>query len=222
MNTIVVVPAWNEEQTIAPVVSAVRSFGTVLVVNDGSKDKTEELARSAGAYIVRHAVNRGLGAALITGFLAARRMDADVVVTFDGDGQHVAADIRDMIAPIIEGKTDVVIGSRFLETKGHVPFVRRVANGIGNIVTGVLFGVHVTDSQSGLRAFSRFALEKMQLKTDGMEISSEIIAEIHERKLRYTEVPITAVYTTYSMSKGQGFLMGLKTLGKLIVHRLNR
>lgn len=215
--TVAIIPAWNEERTIADVVRSVLSYATVVVVDDGSTDRTGKLAQAAGALVIRHRINRGLGAALGTGFAAARRLGADLAFTFDGDGQHAAKDIPRVLAPIVNGSADVVIGSRFFGI-GHMPGKRRLANRIGNLVTFVLFDVHVTDSQSGFRAFSRAALEKIQIATDGMEVSSEIIAEIHDKKLRVREVPITALYTAYSLSKGQSFWMGLRTLVKLLLY----
>jgi glycosyltransferase involved in cell wall biosynthesis len=217
MNVLALIPAWNEERTIADVVRSVLPYARVVVIDDGSTDRTSELARAAGAMVIRHRINRGLGAALGTGFAVARRLRADITFTFDGDGQHVASDIPKMLAPVVAGTADVVIGSRFSGI-GHMPGKRRLANRIGNLVTFVLFGVHVTDSQSGFRAFSRAALEKIEIATDGMEVSSEIIAETHDKKLRLQEVPIAAVYTAYSLSKGQSFWMGLRTLAKLLLY----
>lgn len=221
MKVIAVIPAWNEERTIGEVVRSVLPYAAALVVDDGSGDRTAALARAAGARVVSHAVNRGLGAALGTGLEAALRLGAEAVLTFDADLQHSPEDIPAMLAPIVSGEADAVIGTRF-SGKGHMPLIRRVAIGIGNLVTRLLFGISVTDSQSGFRAFSRAGARALTITTDGMEVSSEIVAEIRERGLRFKEVPIHAVYTEYSLSKGQGFLMGLRTLGRLVVHWVRR
>ncbi len=222
MKSIAVVPAWNEAQAIGEVLDGLLSrVDAVVVVDDGSTDGTADVAAARRVRVVRHALNRGLGAALATGIRAALADGADVVLTFDADGQHRPEDVPAMLAPIKEGRADVVIGSRMLRKEG-MPFVRRVANRIGNAVTALLFGARVSDSQSGLRAFSRAAAEHIQIRTDRMEVSSEIIAEIFRHKLRLVEVPIQTVYSTYSLSKGQGFVMGLKTLGRLIVRRALR
>ena len=218
MKIIAVIPAWNEAKTIGNVVTAVLGYGAIpIVVDDGSTDDTSTVARAAGAPVIRHVMNRGLGAALGTGIAAALHSDADILFTFDGDGQHAAEDIPAVLAPLLRGEADVVIGSRF-SGKGHMPFTRRMANRVGNLVTAILFGISVTDSQSGFRGFTRAAAERLRIRADGMEVSSEIIAEIHEHRLRVQEVPVTAVYTAYSLSKGQGFFMGLKTLAKLFLH----
>jgi len=171
--------------------------------------------------VITHSVNRGLGASLGTGFAAAQYLGADAVITLDADGQHDPAEIKKFIEAIEHG-ADVVIGSRMLTGFEGMPWYRQVAQILGNLVTFCLFGAWVTDSQSGFRAFTRFALEKIQIKTNRMEVSSEIIAETKRHKLNLVEVPIKAIYTDYSLSKGQSFFVGLKTLVKLVVRRINQ
>jgi glycosyltransferase involved in cell wall biosynthesis len=220
---IIVIPAYNEESTVAQVVrDAVRVADVVVVVDDGSRDRTSALAAEAGAIVVRHAVNRGLGGALGTGIAAAVKLGADAVVTMDADGQHRAADAARVFARLAEGNVDFVIGSRMLpgdEGAGKMPVHRVLFNGVGNVLTYLLFGVWVTDSQSGLRGLSRGAAEVIDLRTNGMEVSSEFIKELRERRWRMAEISIPAIYTEYSLSKGQSFLVGVKTAAKLILRR---
>jgi glycosyltransferase involved in cell wall biosynthesis len=219
---VIVIPAFNEETTVAQVVrDAIRVADAVLVVDDGSRDKTAALAAEAGALVVRHAVNRGLGGALGTGIAAALRLDADFVVTMDADGQHRAADAERVFARLAQGDVDFVIGSRMKrgEEGGKMPLPRVVLNGVGNVLTYLLFGVWVTDSQSGLRGLSRQAADGIELRTNGMEVSSEFIKELREKRWRLAEIPIPAIYTSYSLSKGQSFLVGVKTAAKLILRR---
>lgn len=219
---IAVVPAWNEEKTIGDVLDGLRSrVDRVVVVDDGSADRTSEIARGRGADVVRHSVNRGLGAALGTGIRAALNAGADVIVTFDADGQHDPADVPAVVAPVLDGKADLVIGTRLADPRG-MPLVRRLANQTGNLVTWTLFGARTSDSQSGFRALSRRAAGAVEIKTDRMEVSSEIIVEAHRLGLRIAEVPIHSRYTAYSMSKGQSFGVGMRTLGRLIMHRFQR
>ena len=220
MKTIAIIPAYNEETTIAEVLERTRPFVTeVIVVNDGSSDRTKEICEKAGVAVISHTINRGLGAAIGTGFAAARKRGADFALTLDADGQHDPAEIPKFIEAVNSG-AEVVIGSRMIEGAKGMPWYRKVAQLIGNIATFVLFGAWVTDSQSGFRGFTRIALEKIEVKTNRMEISSELIAETHRNKLTLKEVPIKAIYTDYSLSKGQGFFVGIKTLIKLIVRRL--
>jgi glycosyltransferase involved in cell wall biosynthesis len=219
---IIVIPAYNEEATVAQVVrDAVRVADAVVVVDDGSRDRTSPLAREAGAIVVRHAVNRGLGGALGTGIAAAVKLGADAVVTMDADGQHRAQDAARVFERIGKGDVDFVIGSRMLarEEGSKMPIHRVLFNAVGNMLTYLLFGVWVTDSQSGLRGLSRRAAENIDLRTNGMEVSSEFIKELREKRWQLAEISIPAIYTDYSLSKGQSFAVGVKTAAKLIIRR---
>jgi glycosyltransferase involved in cell wall biosynthesis len=219
---IIVIPAYNEEHTIAEVVSGATKFADrVIVVDDGSRDRTGILAQQAGALVVRHVVNRGVGAAIGTGIEAAVRLDADTVVTMDADGQHRPEDAGRVFDRLAQGDVDFVMGSRLKKSDdpGHMPFHRVMFNTIGNILTSVLFGVWVTDSQCGLRGLSRKAARTIELRTNGMESISEFIKEMKDKHWRHDEVAIKAIYTDYSMSKGQNFFLGVKIALKLIYRR---
>jgi glycosyltransferase involved in cell wall biosynthesis len=219
---IIVIPAYNEERTIADVVrGAVKFADRVIVVDDGSRDESAKLAKEAGAVVVRHAVNRGVGAALGTGIEAAIRLDADLVVTMDADGQHLAEDAGKVFERLAQGDVEFVIGSRLKKgaQPGNMPFHRVIFNTVGNILTFFLFGVWVTDSQSGLRGLSRKATHTIELRTNGMESLSEFLKEMKDKRWRMAEVPIKAIYTDYSMSKGQNFFVGVKVAIKLIFRR---
>lgn len=217
MRTIVIIPAYNEEQTVGTVVRSVREhIPDVFVVDDGSSDATGDRARAAGAVVVRHCVNRGLGAALGTGIAAALRAGADAVVTLDADGQHDPTEIAVVVASIAAGTADLTVGVRSF---AGAPLHRRWFNQIGNIVTWVLFGVWCADTQSGFRAFSRVAAERITIRTNRMEVSSEILAEAARHRLRIAEVPIRTIYTAYSLAKGQGLVTGLRTAWSLVLRR---
>lgn len=221
MKTFIVIPAYNESKSIRTVIRDLKvgGYSNILVVDDGSVDNTYELASQEGIHVVQHPINRGLGGALGTGIRGAVLLGADIVVTFDADGQHAVSDIPTMIAPIQSGVADAVIGSRMLGSKG-MPTSRILMNRIANLITYLLFGIWVTDSQSGLRAFSRKAASELRIRTRHMEVSSEIIREIKDRGFRFKEVSIQAIYTEYSLSKGQNFFLGVKTFIKLFLHRL--
>ncbi len=219
MKVIALIPAWNEQTTIAEVIKKTRPHvDRVLVVNDGSTDNTKTIALEQRATVVSHAINRGLGAAIGTGFAAAIKLGADAVITLDADGQHDPEEIPKFTEALKKGAS-VVIGTR-MKTRSGMPWYRQVAQVLGNLTTFVLFGAWVTDSQSGFRGFARDALSKIEIKTNRMEVSSELIAESKRNKLEITEVPIKAIYTEYSLSKGQSFFVGIKTLLKLIFRRI--
>ncbi len=216
----IVIPAYNEEKVIQDVLREIQRAGyrNIIVVDDGSTDQTYERAREiSGVIALRHRLNRGKGAATKTGIEAAKLRDADIIVTVDGDGQHNPGDIARLIAPIEQSHCDVVLGTRLKNPKG-MPWYKILANKVGNIVTWYFYGLYVSDSQSGFRAYSRHAAELINTKTDRYEYDSEVIREIYTYKLSYQEVPIEVRYTAYSMGKlhKQSFTNGLKTLYKII------
>lgn len=223
MKVFIVMPAYNEEKIIARVIQGLKKegFDNIIVIDDGSKDKTSDVAKQENIIVYRHPINRGLGGALGTGIKAAIIEDADIIVTFDSDGQHDPKDIKKVIAPIIKKHADVVIGSRLINPKG-MPIIRRIGNFGLNVITYILFNIWTTDSQSGLRAFSNKAARKIEIKTNKMEVSSEIIREIGRNKLKFKEVSIKAIYTDYSKAHGQSNLNAIKIVMKLILKKLMR
>lgn len=205
MKTLIVVPAFNEQDSIASVISDLKKHGykNILVVDDGSTDLTKLISQKEKVKVVSHIVNRGLGAALGTGFEYARKNNFQAVVTFDSDGQHKAESLKALLDPIAKNLADVVIGSRLLKNLSEMPKDRLVISYLGNILTYLLYGFISTDSQSGLRAFNKKAINCITIKTDRMEVSSEFLKEIKRNKLRYKEVPIKPIYTEYSRASGQ-------------------
>ena len=216
----IIIAAYNEGKVIREVLGEIQSAGyrNIIVVDDGSADDTAAQARKvSGVKVFRHPLNRGKGAATKTGIEAAKILGADIIVTLDGDGQHNPKDIENLIRPIQEGAVDVVLGTRLLHPKG-MPWYKIIANYIGNAFTWYFYGLWVSDSQSGFRAYSRKAADCIDTKTDRYEYDSEVIREIHTHKLSFTEVPIEVRYTEYSMGKvhKQNVVNGIKTLYKII------
>ena len=215
----IVIPAYNEASVIEETINEIQKAGyeNIIVVDDGSTDKTSEKVQRTGVISLRHKINRGKGAAAKTGIEAAKLLKADLIVTMDGDGQHNPKDILKLTTPILEKKYDVVLGSRLMNPQG-MPWYKILHNKFGNFITWYLFGLWVTDSQSGFRAYSRHAAEKINTQADRYEYDSEIIREIYIYKLRFTEVPITVRYTEYSMGKTQkqNFWNGVKTVYKMV------
>jgi glycosyltransferase involved in cell wall biosynthesis len=200
----IVIPAYNEAASIADVVASVREvYPNVVVVDDGSADETGALALRAGATRLRHVVNRGQGAALQTGIEHAIAQGAEVVVTFDADGQHAVDDIEKMIAPILEGTVDITLGSRFLGQRPDMPRARRLLLAGGLLFTRWTSGAKLTDTHNGLRAFSRRAASQIRIRLDGMAHASELLDYVHFSGLAYREVPVRIQYTAYSLAKGQ-------------------
>jgi glycosyltransferase involved in cell wall biosynthesis len=215
----IVIPAYHESAVIESVIHEIRSagYGNIIVVDDGSTDDTFEQAKRTGVTVLRHRLNRGKGAATKTGIEAAKILGADIIVTMDGDGQHDPNDIRKLIEPLQNNHCDVVLGSRLINPRG-MPWYKIWHNKIGNLLTWYLYGLYVTDSQSGFRAYSGHAAEVINTRTDRYEYDSEVIREIYLYKLKYMEFPIAVRYTDYSLGKlhKQNLWNGIKTLYRMI------
>ncbi|MCS7102728.1 MAG: glycosyltransferase family 2 protein [Candidatus Korarchaeum sp.] len=199
------IPAYNEESRIAPVIlKARRHVDLVIVCDDGSTDLTSEVARSLGAYVIKHERNMGYGAALLTLFKEALEVNVSIAVTLDADGQHDPDLIPALIKPIEEGIADLVIGSRFVSggrTPGISPF-RKLALRLLNILGRRATGLKVADTQSGMRAYSRRALEVAQGAVErGMGVSLGILKEASSSGLRVIEVPAVVSYVNSKSSK---------------------
>lgn len=220
MKSLVVIPAFNEATVIKDVILGVKKHAPsmdIVVIDDGSTDHTFQKAKEAGVTIIRHAINRGLGGAISTGLTYARKNNYHLAVTIDADGQHDPNDIKKLVKPIVKKQADVVIGSRIKQSSFQVPIDRRFIIFLSNFLTYLLFGFKTTDSQSGFRAFSKKALEKIEIKTQAMEVSSEIFSQIANNGLQYQEVPIKVIYSEYSRSKGQANLNAVNVALKLLL-----
>jgi len=225
MNPVVyfVIPAYNEAACVADVVRRVKAqYPNVIVVDDGSTDQTSQAAAGAGAVVLRHIINRGQGAALKTGIDFALWSGAEVLVTFDSDGQHQLEDIPGLIAPVCEGRCDVALGSRFLHPETRVPGMRRLTLKLGVVFTRLVSQIKITDTHNGLRALSRKAAEQIQIHQDRMAHASEILDEIGRLKLRFVEVPTRIVYTEYSQRKGQRSSAAFRIVWDFLVGRAGR
>ena len=192
---IVCIPAFNEEKTIGEVVEKSLQYADkVIVCNDGSTDKTEEQAKEKGAVIINHKKNFGYGAAIITLFEEARKQNAEIMITLDGDGQHNPEQIPTLVSALTENNVDVVIGSRFLDKNTNSPGYRKT--GIKIITSASNFGTNfkVSDSQSGFRVYSKNAIDAIHPTEEGMSVSTEILLKASNKGLSVAEVPITVSY----------------------------
>ncbi|HLC77391.1 MAG TPA: glycosyltransferase family 2 protein [archaeon] len=213
MKVAIVMPAYNEEKTVGSIVRRSKKYGRVIVVDDASKDNTASEAKKAGAIVIRHKTNKGLGSALRTGFIAALKTKPDVVMTVDADGQHEPEEIRKFLRLIEEGY-DFVLGERDL-TK--YPFVKKFGNFFLNGITNFVSGTHLSDTESGFRAFTASGLRKLYLKAQRYEIAVEIVFEVGRNKLKHTSIPISSP----SYVRGVGVWDGVKNFLYLL-HRKNR
>lgn len=224
MKVIVVIPAYNEETVIESVVKDVyQHIKNIVVVDDHSSDNTASLAFKSGATVIKHPINLGQGAALQTGFNYALKEGADIIVTFDADGQHRVEDALAMIQIVASHKADVVCGSRFLGIDSTtMPFSKKIWLKLAVIFTRLITGVNVTDAHNGLRALSRKAVESIVIRQNRMSHASEIIAKVKKYGLMYQEIPVQIIYTEYSLSKGQKLKNSFNILKELFIGSLSK
>ena len=202
MKIAIGIPAFNEENNIGPIITNLKKkYDHILVCDDGSSDSTADIASKMGAHVVKHSKNLGYGSAIKTIFNEAKKIDCNILVTFDADGQHQISEIDDMLKPIMENIADIVIGSRFLGKTEHLPKYRKF--GIKTItgLTNVMTGSNISDSQSGFRSYSQKVLQEISPIESGMGISTEILIKATKKKMRITEIPITISYENNIHSK---------------------
>lgn len=224
----IVIPAYNEAGSIKDVIAETKHEfrnskiydTTILVVNDSSTDKTSNVAKSAGATVINHILNMGAGGATATGLSYAQQYGYTIAATMDADGQHSPRDVKQCIDALIEKEADLLIGSRLINSDG-MSKIKILGNKGLSIFTYLLFGIRSTDSQSGLRVFSRNALEKLRWKTSGYEFCSEMLWRANQLNLTIEEHPIEAIYTDYSKSKGQSNWNAINIIRSLVKRRLS-
>ena len=211
----IVIPAFNEAAVIGEVVAAVRSvFAHVVCVDDGSADGTGEIARQAGAHLVRHPINLGQGAAIQTGVEYARRQPgAQIFATFDADGQHRVTDLAAMVERVRAGDVDIVIGTRFADAGGNrPPFLKALVLQTAARLSRRGRRLGLTDTNNGLRVFNKKVADGLDITMSGMSHANEFILLIAENHWRVGEEPVEVLYTEYSKSKGQPLLNGVNII----------
>jgi glycosyltransferase involved in cell wall biosynthesis len=219
----VIVPAFNEGPRLGSTLSSLCSlWPNVVVVDDGSSDNTSDVARHHPVWLLRHIINRGQGAALQTGIDFALERNAEILVTFDSDGQHDATEIGRLIEPVRKGEAEVALGSRFLGGAVGIPAGRRLVLRLGVLFTRFFSRIRVSDTHNGLRAFSRAAASRLCLNQDRMAHASEVLDRIHQLGLRFVEVPVTVRYFDETLAKGQSSWNAIRIVGQLLLGRLIR
>jgi polyprenyl-phospho-N-acetylgalactosaminyl synthase len=214
---VAVIAAYNEESKIKKVIAEVAKYvDRIIVVDDGSGDNTVLKAKHRKAIVLKHIINLGQGAALQTGFDYAKKIKADIVLTYDADGQFKASEIPLMIAPLVKGKADVSLGSRFLGHTTNMPVMRYVVLSLGLLFTRIFSNIRLTDTHNGFRAFTSQALAKMEIVHNRWAHPSDIIYQIAANKFKVVEIPVTVYYTNYSWKKGQRNIEAVKIPFQLI------
>jgi glycosyltransferase involved in cell wall biosynthesis len=210
----VVIPMYNEATVIGGVIAEVRQhFEHVVCVDDGSSDDSAEQALAAGAVVVRHPVNLGQGASLQTGFdFALSDPLTTEVVTFDADGQHQVEDAVGMLAKLRAEGLDVVIGSRFLDSRTELPGLKKVILPLARAYTRLTTGMRLTDAHNGMRVFDSRFLGKIRIRQNRMAHASELVDQISSLHAKWGEYPTRILYSEYSRAKGQSVLNSVNIL----------
>ena len=222
-NVWIVVPAYNEAARIGRTVEGlVQHFSNVIVVDDGSRDNTYEKIEKLPVWALRHPINLGQGAALQTGIDFALQQGAQIIITFDADGQHDVQDLQRLIEPLESRRADVALGSRFLGKTVNMPRSRWLILKLGVLFTRVCSRIQVTDTHNGLRAFSRKAATQIRITQNRMAHASEILDQIRIHNLRFEEVPVTIHYTDVVLEKGQQNSAAVKVAAQFLLGRMVR
>ena len=196
MKIVIGIPAYNEEKNIAKILVKLQNVANkIIVCNDGSADLTGEIADKMGAIVINHPKNLGYGAAIRSLFSKASELNADVLITFDADGQHRIEDINKVLEPIERDDADIVIGSRFLNQDSNIPTYRKLGISVITKISNITAKEKITDSQSGFRAYNKKAISEINPSDNGMGVSTEILIKANKKSLRVTEVPITVLYS---------------------------
>jgi len=223
-----ILPAFNEGAVLGGVLDSIRPHGyQAVVVDDCSTDGTYETAIGRlWVHVLRHPVNLGQGAALQTGISYALQRGAGYLVTFDSDGQHSIGDVPRLLAPLVEGKAEVALGSRFLRVDSaalnEIPRARRLVLRAAALYTRLTTGLAVTDAHNGFRALTAAAAARIQIQQNRMAHASEILSEIARQKIPFVECPVAIRYTPYSLAKGQRLSNAFNILWEIFTGKTRR
>lgn len=216
-ETVAVVAAYNEEKYIGDVLKKIkRRIGSIIVVDDGSKDNTSKIAEENGAIVLRHVINLGKGAAIRTGCDYALKEGAKEIILIDADGQHDPEEIQNFLKALKD--KDIVFGYR--EFDSNMPFVFKFGNWVIRFTTKVLYGIKLKDTQSGYRAFKAETYKKVRWSVSDYSMESEMIANLGKTKLTYTEIPIKTIYS--DRYKGTTVVDGFKIVFNMFIWRLQK
>lgn len=218
----IIIPAYNEERVVKQAINSIpEKYPKIICIDDGSSDKTAAYVDSTRAVLVRHPVNLGSGAALQTG-LDYGLLDPEIeyFVTYDADGQHRIQDVDEMVAHIRKTNDDIVLGSRFLGEAENITFMKKMLLKYAVKFSNLTSGVKLTDAHNGLRVFNRKVASELNLQMSDFAHASEIIERIAEKKYKYTEFPVTIIYTDYSRSKGQPIINAVNIVFDLFMGRI--
>ena len=214
----VIVPAFNEQNVIKDIINnLLKNFSNVIVINDGSNDKTLEIINDLDIKILSHEINLGVGAAVQTGFdYVSNIPDAKAVITFDADGQHLVDDAVEMAKEILICDEGIIFGTRFPKHSKNIPKVKRIVLKLIAKITDLVTGVTLSDAHNGLKAYKVSTIKELELQFSSYSYESELITQVAKKKIEYKEMSTDIKYTSYSIKKGQKLLNGLLIIEDLL------
>ena len=214
----VIVPAFNEQNVIKDIINnLLKNFSNVIVINDGSNDKTLEIINDLDIKILSHEINLGVGAAVQTGFdYVSDIPDAKAVITFDADGQHLVDDAVEMAKEILICDEGIIFGTRFPKHSKNIPKVKRIVLKLIAKITDLVTGVTLSDAHNGLKAYKVSTIKELELQFSSYSYESELITQVAKKKIEYKEMSTDIKYTSYSIKKGQKLLNGLLIIEDLL------
>jgi glycosyltransferase involved in cell wall biosynthesis len=217
----IVIPAFNEQTSLRAVAKKLLALHyEVVVVDDGSENELKMILSDLPVYLLRHEVNLGQGAALQTGIEFAIEQQADYIVTFDADGQHDAADVEKLLAPLYRQEVEMTMGSRFLPGASHnMASSRRMLLQAGRYINYFFTGLLLSDTHNGLRAMTSLAAGKIHLRQNRMAHATEILLLIRKHKISFREIPVNITYSAYSTKKGQSAFSSVRIVFDLILNK---
>lgn len=218
----IIVPVYNEDPSVVDaVIETLQKLPFIIVIVDDGSAIPVSVRPDEKTHIIRHFINLGQGAALQTGFEFSKIINADYIVTFDADGQHQVSDIEKLLLPLQSNEADVCLGSRFIGPQNNtISKGRTITIKTARLFNFIFTGKILSDAHNGLRAFNRTALETISLTENRMAHATEIILKINKNRLRYKEIPVSVLYTNYSLKKGQSALNGLRIILDLFLNKL--
>ena len=225
-NTWIIIPAYNEQAVIVDFLLSIKeSYAelNIVVIDDGSEDQTSTVVNAiSGVHCLRHAINRGAGAATQTGIEYAVAQGGQYFILMDGDAQHTVNEIERIVAPIISGEFDISIGSRFLSegSSTNMPLLRNLLLHLAKVFTWLLSGLLLSDAQNGFKAFNLKVAQKIDFYFDRYEFCSEFVDIIKLNKFKHVEVPVTVTYSEHSLSKGQKTTNAVRLVYNLLIYKV--
>jgi len=219
----IIIPVYNDSASVTNVATALlkAGYGKIIIIDDGSSDDVMEKLKHLPVFYLKHSVNLGQGAALQTGINYAIKQEAEIIITFDADGQHQPADIAALLEPIVADEADIVLGSRFLsDDLATLPTFRKLTLQTARFINLLFSGLLLSDAHNGLRALNKKAMTMINLTENKMAHASEILFEIKKYRLRWKEVPVNISYTPQTIKKGQSSVDSIRILFDLVLHKL--